>query len=136
MSGSGVSVTLGTGAGSFTAGGMDATQNISINAAQFGGTIDVGAVSASGVTITTGTRGDLVQLDGFNITVDGAAGVSGNATVLWDLSANGAISIGLGNATIHYNQYADASKSFTLSATGRLQVLLLLTKLFRHRALQ
>ena len=74
------------------------------------------------MTITTGTRGDLsaASIDGFNITVDGAAGVSGNTTVLQDLSANGAISIGLGNATgasVTIGS-ADASKSFTLSATG------------------
>ena len=37
------------------------SDDVAITAASFGGTIDVGAVSGSGVTITGGTEGTLVQ---------------------------------------------------------------------------
>ena len=104
VSSSGVQTfSLGAGSGTFTAAGIVSLDGVTINASGFGGTIGMNSIIASGaVTITGGVRGEVdisaVAVNGA-VTLDLSRGLSGTTTSLQDLSAGGAVSITLGNAT-------------------------------------
>jgi len=104
VSGSGSQVfSLGAGSGTFTASGLNTTEDLTVNASGFTGTLGIHHITASGaVVITGGVRGEIdisaAAVDGA-FTLDLSRALSGSTTSIVDLSAAGAISISLGNAT-------------------------------------
>ena len=138
LSGSSTTISLGAGTGTFSAASINMSDDVAITAASFGGTIDVGAVSGSGVTITGGTRGDFSAEDVYALgtfTLDGSTGVSGSTVKLHDVTA-GAVNITLGNATGAdvLLSAIDVGGSFTMNATGETQGSILVSEMLSASA--
>jgi len=116
-----ITISLGSGVGSLGASGMHANKGITIDAAKFGGSMDLGGVSGSGVTISLGTVGNLSVSSiatTTTFTLDGAAAASSNATLSQlDVSANAALTLGSGAGAFTLGS-ASAAGTFTLDGSN------------------
>jgi hypothetical protein len=116
-----ITVSMGSGVGTLGASGLHAIKGITIDAAKFGGTMDLGGISGSGVTISLGTAGNLSAssiLTTTTFTLDGGAAASANVTISQlDVSANAAITLGSGAGTFSMGS-ASANGSFTLDGSN------------------
>jgi S-layer protein len=116
-----ITISLGSGVGSLGASGIHANKGITIDATKFGGSMDLGGISGSGVTISLGTAGNLSASSiatTTTFTMDGAAAASSNATLSQlDVSANAALTLGSGAGAFTIGS-ASANGTFTLDGSN------------------
>ena len=125
VTGSATSIVLGAAASNstFSAGAIQNSNDVSVGGATYNGSIDINTVSGSGVTVTTGVKGDFSasDVDAVTFTLNGAAGISGATVKLTDVSASDNVNITLGTSSGGPDSYVSgliADGSFTFSATG------------------
>ena len=125
VTGSATSIVLGAAAvnSSFSGGTIQNANDVAVGGATYQGSMDITTVSGSGVTITTGVKGDFSasDVDAVSFTLNGGAGISGATVNLTSVSASDNVNITLGTSTGGPNSNASgiiADGSFTFSATG------------------
>lgn len=116
-----ITISLGSGVGALAASGLHSNKAFTLDAARFGGTMDLNGVSASGITISLGTIGNISAssiASTTTFTLDGAAAASSNVTLSQlDTSGNAAITLGSGAGLFTIGS-ASAAGTFTLDASN------------------
>jgi hypothetical protein len=116
-----ITIGLGAGSGSFAVSAMNSTKTVTIDASNFGGTVDTTGVSGDGISVTVGSAGNfsassILSTNTFTLDASGGASTEITATYLY-ASGNAAISLGSGSGNLS-TVAVTALGTFTIDATN------------------